>query len=266
MALRVEISIIYNMRLNIEEDSFQLKNEEIRQYSRQMILSEISLDGQLKLKKSKVLVVGAGGIGSTVLISLAGSGIGTLGIIDSDVVERSNLHRQPIHTLERTGLSKVESAKIFIQQLNPYITINTYNNRIDQRSSEIIKCYDYVIDGSDNALTRYIVNDLCVVNNKILISGASVKWESQITIYNYEDGPCYRCLYPNCPKSDQMMSCSGSGVIGISPNITGHILALQCIKLILGLSEILRKQMLIIDFLSDNYKKVKIRGKRKEYS
>jgi len=161
-------------------------------------MPDIGLDGQLKLKNAKVLLIGAGGLGSPACLYLAGAGIGTIGLVDADTVDESNLHRQVIHTEERLGMNKCQSAKIQVQQFNRHTKVECYETRLtSDNASEIIgKDWDVVMDGSDNAATRYLINDACVIFGKPLVSGSALQWEGQITVLNYLNGPCYRCLYP----------------------------------------------------------------------
>lgn len=229
-----------------------------------MILPEMGLEAQNKLKNSKVLVIGAGGIGSSVLLYLSGAGIGTIGVVDSDVVERTNLHRQVLHSTESLGEKKVESGKRRMLALNDFVNVQTHSTRISPvNARELIKQYDLVIDGSDNAMTRYVVNDACVLENKVLISGAAVKWDGQLTVYNLDDGPCYRCLYPICPKASQTMSCADNGVIGMVPGMIGVLLATECLKIITGNGTPMKKRLLVYDALNCSFRNCKIRGRKK---
>ena len=180
-------------------------------------------------------------------------------------MDKSNLHRQVIHSSNSLNIPKTESAKNFINSLNPNPKIVEHQTRLSQANAlELIKNYDIILDGSDNALTRYLVNDACISLKKPLISGASVKWEGQVTIYNLGNGPCYRCLYPKCPPSSSMMSCSGSGVFGPAPGMVGMVVASECAKVILQKGELLSGKMLLIDLLNLRFKTVKVRSMKKD--
>ncbi|KAM3139876.1 hypothetical protein pb186bvf_008118 [Paramecium bursaria] len=225
-----------------------------------MILPEIGLDGQKKLFNSKVLIIGAGGIGSPASLYLAGAGIGTIGLVDGDNVEISNMHRQIIHTNDRIGMNKCESAKIQLQQFNPQIKVNTYTYNLTQKNAlQIMKEYDIVLDASDNPATRYLVNDASMYLDKPLVSGSSVGWEGQITVYGL-NGPCYRCLYPICPKN--FTNCNDAGVFGVMPGLIGLIEALETVKILIG-QKSLQEKLILIDGLQGNYKSVRIRPKQK---
>ena len=256
---------ISSLRLSSEESDFPLTGDEMERYSRQMTLAGVGLEGQTRLKKSRVLVVGAGGIGSPVLMYLAGMGIGTLGIVDPDFVDKTNLHRQVLHSTSGIGSKKVESAKAFIESLNPNVKVEAVFDSIRQDNVlSIVKNFDLVLDGSDNPLCRYLVSDACCALKKPLISGACVGFEGQITLLCSGASGCYRCLFPECPKGSAVMSCSANGVIGPAPGLTGCIMASEAFKFICGLGEesLLCKKMLIFDLRRASFKVVKIRGRR----
>lgn len=225
-------------RLQQEQKQQQclLTNQDIERYSRQMLVEYGGIQGivgQEKLQSTSILVIGAGGIGSTVLLYLTASGIGHMGIMDYDVVEMSNLHRQVIHSTHRVGRNKAVSACQTMQQLNP--TIHCYAITMalsSENAMDIIKNYDIIMDATDNPLTRYIINDACVLSGKPLISGSAVGVEGQLTIYNYKNGPCYRCLYPPNPSTYQSASCSDSGVLGQVPGLIGILQSMEAIKMI----------------------------------
>ena len=253
--------------LSSESEDFCFSQSHLDRYSRQLILKEIGKEGQNRLTKARILVVGAGGIGSSTLMYLASAGIGTIGIVDGDKIELSNLHRQVIHSRDGIGQKKVHSAAEFIKNLNPEAQVICHDIFITpQNVTEIVQDYQIVIDGSDNAICRYVVNDACKKKNICLVSGAAVKWESQITLLCYKDSACYRCLYPECPNSKEVLSCSNNGVIGTVPGLTGVILASQALKVVLGVPDncLLFKKMLSVNLLSDSYKVYTIKGKNPE--
>ena len=215
-------SIPYNTTSIINKEP--LSKEEIERYCRQMLLSEIGSEGQLKLKESKVLVIGAGGLGAPCLLYLSGAGIGKIGIIDGDVVDTSNLHRQVIHNTPNKGLSKSKSAAQAVQLLNPFISITTYEEHLTRNNClEVCSKYDLLIDCSDNPATRYLASDVAVILNIPLVSGSAVKWEGQLTVYVNDstnknektDIPCYRCMFPTATPASAVCNCSDAGVFGL---------------------------------------------------
>ncbi|RHZ47532.1 hypothetical protein Glove_578g35 [Diversispora epigaea] len=210
-----------------------LKLKEYLRYGRQLILPDFGISGQIKIKNSSILVVGAGGLGAPTSIYLAAAGVGTIGIIDYDDVEISNLHRQIIHNESRVGISKVQSAKMTIEGLNSDCNCIAYNMVLDSSNAlDIIKKYDIVIDATDNVATRYLLNDACVLSGKPLVSGSALRMEGQLVIYNYRGGPCFRCLFPKPPPPEAVMNCSDNGVLGVVPGVIGCLQALQAIKII----------------------------------
>ncbi len=252
----------------------ELTKEEVERYCRQILLPEISMNGQKLLKNAKVLIVGAGGLGAPCLLYLAGAGIGTLGIVDGDCVEESNLHRQIIHNSQRKGVNKTLSAKEMLKLYNPLINVITFEEHLTNKNSlEICDKFDVLIDCSDNPATRYLVNDTAVVLNKPLVSGSAVKWEGQLTVYNRkstnndnnrDDTPCYRCMFPIPTPASAVCNCSDGGVFGPVPGTIGTLQASECVKLILGHEEkILAKKMLIFDGYDLGFKVIKLRGKNK---
>ena len=210
----------------------RLSQEEINRYSRHLILPEVGLKGQLKLKNSKVLVVGTGALGSPVLLYLSAAGIGTIGIIDFDTVDESNLQRQIIHSTNEIGNPKVNSAKSRINSINPNIDVIAYNDKLTSKNAlEIIKNFDVVVDGTDNFQTRYLINDACVFLNKPFVYGAIFRFEGQSTVFNADkNSPCYRCIFPEPPKAGLVPSCSEAGVLGVLPGIIGTIQASEIKK------------------------------------
>lgn len=196
--------------------SHHLNADDLERYGRQLILNEIGVKGQEKILNSKVLIVGAGGLGCPVSLYLAGAGVQKLGIVDYDVVEKSNLHRQVLHTEQRIGMSKAESIKLAILKFNSSIQCEAYTTSFSsQNAMDIVNDYDIVVDASDNVATRYLLNDVCVLKNKVLVSGSALRLEGQVTVYNYQNGPCYRCLFPKPPPPETVTDCSSGGVLGV---------------------------------------------------
>jgi len=226
-----------------------LSKEEINRYARQIVLPEIGIVGQEKLKRAKVLVIGAGGLGCPVLQYLAAAGIGTIGIVDEDVVEESNLQRQILYNKEEVGKPKAEVAERKLKILNPHINITSYILRLTAANAlDIIKDYDLIIDGSDNFPTRYLVNDACVMLNKFLVFGSIFKFEGQLSVFNYKSGPTYRCLFPQPPQDSP--NCSEIGVLGVLPGIIGTMMANEALKIILGIGEILSGKLFVFNALT----------------
>lgn len=237
-----------------------LSNDEIKRYCRQLLVENGIIDviGQMKINNSKVLVIGAGGIGSTVLMYLSGFGIGIIGIIDYDTIEISNLHRQIIHNNNRIGINKSISACTSIKLFNPFTNCHAITFPLNAINAiEIIEKYDIIIDASDNPYTRYIINDACVLSNKPLISGSAIGYEGQITIYNYNNGPCYRCLYPNPKISSSCSSCSDIGVYGPVPGIIGILQSMETIKIITSSSTTLHDRMILYDAIECTFRTMK---------
>lgn len=226
-------------------------NEEYKQYNRHLILDEIGYDGQQKLKAAKVLVIGAGGLGCPVLQYLSAAGIGSIGIIDHDVIDQTNLQRQVIYTHEDIGKYKAEIAVKRLSALNPYISFTTYTEKLSsQNAISVFKEYDIIIDGSDNFPTRYLANDAAILTNKPLVYGSIFKFEGQVAVFNYKNGPTYRCLFPNPPLPDEVPNCSDIGVLGVLPGIIGSLQANEVIKMICGLGEVLAGKILTFNALT----------------
>jgi adenylyltransferase/sulfurtransferase len=242
---------------------FKFTEEQIKRYARHIILPEVGGKGQEKLLNSKVLVIGAGGLGSPAILYLAAAGVGTIGIVDFDVVDLSNLQRQIIHNTERVGTSKVESARRTVEMLNPDVKVITYNTRISKENiMDIIKDYDVVLDGTDNFPTRFLINDACYFAGKPLVSAAMLRFEGQVSVFDFrnkEQSPCYRCLFPEPPPPGLVPSCQEAGILGSIGGIMGCIQATEAIKLILGIGEPLVGKLLIMDALSMDFRKVKLR-------
>lgn len=228
-------------------------------YNRQIILSEVGPAGQHKLANAKVLVVGAGGLGCPILQYLAAAGIGTLGIIDFDVVEMSNLHRQMLFGTSSLGKNKAEAAKHRLEDLNPEISIIAYAEKLThQNALELISNYDIVVDGTDNFETRYLINDACVITNRPLVFGSIYKFEGQVSVFNYQNGPSYRCLFPNPPQKNTVPNCSEIGVLGVLPGIIGSFQANEVLKMILGIGKVLSGQVLCYNALTSQTSILKI--------
>ncbi|HEX8378821.1 MAG TPA: HesA/MoeB/ThiF family protein [Pedobacter sp.] len=230
-----------------------LSAEEKLRYSRHLKLEGFGEDAQFKLKQSKVLVVGAGGLGCPCLLYLATAGIGLIGIADGDIVSVSNLQRQVLYDTSDIGLQKTEAAKIHLQNRNPLVEIITHPRITTQNVVECITGYDLIIDGSDNFETRYLLNDACVFSNKPYIYGALFKFEGQVSTFNYNGGPTYRCLYPTPPNADDVPACDEAGVLGVLPGIIGTMQATEAIKVITGIGEPLSGKVLMINLLLNSY-------------
>lgn len=224
---------------------------ELDRYARHIILREIGGAGQRKLNDAKVLVVGAGGLGAPVLLYLAGSGVGVIGVIDDDVVENTNLQRQVIHTDDRIGTAKVRSAEVAMRALNPFIEVRPYTRRLTAEiAGDLVADYDLVIDGSDNFDTRYLVNEVCVAKGKPLISGAITQWEGQLSLWHPgAGGPCYACVFPNRPSPGMVPTCAEAGVAAPLPGVIGAMMAMEAVKHLTGAGETLRGRLLIHDAL-----------------
>ena len=246
------------------EDKSTLSNDEYMRYSRQLLMKDIGIDGQRKLKAAKVLIVGAGGLGSPAGLYLAGAGIGTLGLVDADVVEESNLHRQVIHTEKNIGKNKTVSAKEAILNFNHHIKVITYETRLNNSNAkEIVDGWDVVMDGSDNAATRYLINDICMILRKPLVSGSALQLEGQVTVYGLRGGPCYRCMFPLPPPAHTVVNCSDGGVLGMVPGLIGNLQSIEIVKIILGFSDdqILNRRMIFFDASTMKFRNVKIRDR-----
>lgn len=240
-----------------------LTHAEVARYSRQMILTEIGMSGQLSLASAKVLVVGCGGLGCPSSMYLAAAGVGTIGLLDYDEVEMSNLHRQTLHTEARVGVAKADSIKFSLSQLNSCVKLIAHKSVLDSSNAmEVIKDYDVILDCTDNVATRYLLNDACVLSKKPLVSGAALRWEGQVTVYNYNEGPCYRCLFPSPPDPSTVTNCSDGGVIGAVPGIIGSFQALEAIKIITNSGNVLSQAMLVFDGLRQTNLKAKLRGRQ----
>ncbi|MBD2260951.1 molybdopterin-synthase adenylyltransferase MoeB [Pseudanabaena sp. FACHB-2040] len=246
--------------LNPNLDTIQLTKEEYERYSRHLILPEVGLDGQKKLKAASVLCVGTGGLGSPLLLYLAAAGIGRIGIVDFDIVDQSNLQRQVIHGTSWVGKPKIESAKNRILEINPNCQVDLYETRLSaENAMDIFRPYDIVVDGTDNFPTRYLVNDACVLLDKPNVYGSIFRFEGQATVFNYEGGPNYRDLYPEPPPPGLVPSCAEGGVLGILPGIIGVIQATETVKIILGQGNTLSGRLLLYNALDMTFRELKLR-------
>jgi len=240
--------------------STALSNEELQRYSRHLILPEVGPEGQLKLKNAKVLLVGTGGLGAPMALYLSAAGVGTLGLVDFDVVDRSNLQRQVIHGTGDIGRKKIDSAANSIAEINPNVKVVKHEVALSSENAlDILKDYDIVADGTDNFPTRYLVNDACVLLHKPNVYGSIFRFEGQASVFATEDGPCYRCLYPDPPPPGLVPSCAEGGVLGILPGVIGLIQATEVVKLILGQGEPLKGRLLLYDALAMRFRELKLR-------
>ncbi|MFZ0333175.1 MAG: molybdopterin-synthase adenylyltransferase MoeB [Candidatus Acidiferrales bacterium] len=237
-----------------------LTNEEVLRYSRHLIMPEVGMEGQLKLKKAKVLLVGSGGLGAPLGLYLAAAGVGRLGIVDFDAVDFTNLQRQVTFGTSDVGRKKLEAARERLSNLNPEIQIDTYETRLTSDNAlDILRDYDIVADGTDNFPTRYLVNDACVLLGKPNVYGSIFRFEGQASIFGYPGGPCYRCLYPEPPPPGLVPSCAEGGVLGVLPGIIGCIQAMETLKLILGSGDTLVGRLLLFDAMRMRFRELKLR-------
>jgi sulfur-carrier protein adenylyltransferase/sulfurtransferase len=242
------------------EPASELTVDEVRRYSRHLIIPDVAMDGQKRLKNSKVLCVGAGGLGSPALMYLAAAGVGTLGIVEFDTVDESNLQRQIIHGQSDIGRSKAESARDSVREINPYVEVRLHEERLDSENvMEIFAQYDLIVDGTDNFATRYLVNDACVLLNKPYVWGSIYRFDGQASVFWSEYGPCYRCLYPEPPPPGMVPSCAEGGVLGVLCGSIGAIQVTEAIKLLTGVGEPLVGRLMIYDALEMSYRTVKVR-------
>ena len=238
----------------------QLSHEEIRRYSRHLIMPEVGMEGQRKLKQASVLCVGAGGLGSPLALYLAAAGVGHIGVVDFDVVDESNLQRQIIHGTSVIGMPKLESARKRMLDLNPYIEITGYEEPLTSANAmDIIPHYDIVADGTDNFQTRYLTNDACVLLGKPNVYGSIFRFEGQASVFYAKEGPCYRCLFPEPPPPGLVPSCAEGGVLGVLPGVIGTIQATEVVKLIIGQGEPLIGRLLLYDALEMSFTTLKLR-------
>src|SRR6478735_7921785 len=243
--------------------SSSLSKDEILRYSRHLIMPEVGMEGQLKLKNASILLVGTGGLGAPLGMYLAAAGIGRIGLVDYDVVDFTNLHRQVIHGTKDVGKKKLDSAAETIADINPNVQIDRYDVLLNsQNAMEICAPYDLIIDGTDNFPTRYLVNDVCVLQKKPNVYGSIFRFEGQSTVFATDGGPCYRCLYPEPPPPGLVPSCAEGGVLGILPGIIGLIQATEAAKIILGIGTTLKGRLLLYDALEMRFRELKLRRNR----
>jgi len=241
-------------------DAATLSKDEILRYSRHLIMPEVGMEGQQKLKAARVLCIGAGGLGSPLALYLGAAGVGTLGIVDFDVVDYTNLQRQIIHSTADVGRKKLDSAAEKLKSINPFLNIRTFETRLSSENAlELFREFDIIADGTDNFPTRYLVNDGCVLSGKPNVYGSIFRFEGQASVFATEDGPCYRCLYPEPPPPGLVPSCAEGGVLGILPGLVGVIQATEVIKLILGTGDPLIGRLLLVDALGMKFRELKLR-------
>src|SRR5208282_470572 len=237
-----------------------LSKEEILRYSRHLIMPEVGMEGQLKLKQAKVLCIGTGGLGAPLGLYLAAAGVGRIGLVDFDTVDFTNLQRQVLFGTSDVGRPKITAAADRLRNLNPEIRIDTYETQLTSANAlELFKDYDIIVDGTDNFPTRYLVNDACVITGKPNVYGSIFRFEGQITVFGYPGGPCYRCLYPEPPPPGLVPSCAEGGVLGVLPGIVGTIQAAETLKLIIGKGEPLVGRLLLLDALAMKFRELKLR-------
>ena len=236
-------------------------NEQLERYSRHIILKEIGVKGQKKLLNSKVLIIGAGGLGAPAALYLAAAGVGTIGIVDADVVDLSNLQRQVIHTTNDVGKKKVESAAETMRAINPDVTVNTYYEFVSSENIlDLIKDYDFVIDGTDNFPAKFLINDACVMAKKPFSHAGIIRFKGQLMTYVPGEGPCYRCVFKNPPPKDAVPTCKQAGVIGAMGGVIGSLQAMEAIKYIVGVGDLLTGKLLTYDAVNQDFRKIKLPG------
>jgi sulfur-carrier protein adenylyltransferase/sulfurtransferase len=238
----------------------ELSGEEIRRYGRHLIMPEVGMDGQKKLKAASVLLIGAGGLGSPLGLYLAAAGVGRIGIVDFDVVDYSNLQRQIVHSTKDVGRPKLASAKERLEGINPFVKVETHEMHLTSENAlGLFSGYDIIVDGTDNFPTRYLVNDACVLTGKPNVYGSIFRFEGQVSVFATKDGPCYRCLYPEPPPPGLVPSCAEGGVLGILPGVIGTLQANETVKLIIGKGESLAGRLLLFDALKTKFRELKLR-------
>src|ERR1700728_2717548 len=247
------------MASTVIEVPVTLNKDEILRYSRHLIMPEVGMEGQQKLKAARVLCIGAGGLGSPLALYLAAAGVGTLGIVDFDVVDYTNLQRQIIHSTADVGGKRLDSAADKLMAINPYLNLRTFDTKLTSANAlDLFRQFDFVADGTDNFPTRYLVNDACVLTGKPNVYGSIFRFEGQASVFATKEGPCYRCLYPEPPPPGLVPSCAEGGVLGILPGLLGVIQATEVIKLILGAGEPLVGRLLLVDALAMRFRELKL--------
>lgn len=243
------------------QQEYGLNNDEIVRYSRQIFLPEVGVEGQLKIKNSSVLIVGAGGLGCPAALYLAGAGVGRIGIVDYDYIEVNNLHRQLLYAESHIGTPKVSAVAETLNRINSYVQVIPHKLQLDStNASKIIKSYDIVLDATDNVATRYLLNDACVLNEKPLVSGSALRFEGHLSVFNY-DGPCYRCVFPKPPPPETVTNCGDGGVLGAAVGVIGVLQALEALKIILDMPNILNGKLLLFDGLETKFRSINLRQK-----
>ncbi len=246
--------------IEVDRKPIKLSNEEIQRYSRHLIMPEVAMEGQRKLKAASVLMIGAGGLGSPLGLYLAAAGVGHIGIVDFDVVDFTNLQRQIIHGTSWVGRPKLDSARARMLDLNPHVQVDTYAEPLSSANAlKLFAGYDVIVDGTDNFPTRYLVNDACVLTGKPNVYGSIFRFEGQASVFDAKQGPCYRCLYPEPPPPGLVPSCAEGGVLGVLPGIIGTLQATETIKLIIGQGEPLIGRLLLYDALEMSFRELKLR-------
>ncbi len=247
-------------RINDVYKEITFANDEIKRYGRHLIMPEVTLEGQKKLKAAKILCIGTGGLGSPLLAYLTAAGIGNIGLVDFDTVDYSNLHRQIIHKTKNVGKPKIHSAIETMKEINPYVQVQPYETSFrSDNAMEIAKDYDIIIDGTDNFPTRYLVNDVCVLLGKPNVYGSIFRFDGQATVFWGEKGPCYRCLYPEPPEPGMVPSCAEGGVLGVLPGIIGVMQAIEAVKLVIGVGDTLIGRLVLFDALKMKFRELKVR-------
>src|SRR3982750_1362986 len=248
------------MPVDLKSAATALSNEEILRYSRHLIMPEVGMEGQQKLKAARVLCIGTGGLGSPMALYLAAAGVGTLGLVDFDVVDYTNLQRQIIHFTADVGRKKLDSAADKLKAINPYLDLRTFDTKLSSANAlEMFRDFDIIADGTDNFPTRYLVNDACVLTGKPNVYGSIFRFEGQASVFATDDGPCYRCLYPEPPPPGLVPSCAEGGVLGILPGLVGTVQATEAIKLILGIGTPLVGRLLLVNALDAQFRSVAVR-------
>src|ERR1700726_247677 len=254
------MATLSEIKPNIAKSEAVLNKDEILRYSRHLIMPEVGMEGQQKLKAARVLCIGTGGLGSPLALYLAAAGVGTLGLVDFDVVDYTNLQRQIIHSTADVGRKKLDSAADKLTAMNPFLNLQTFDLRLSSENAlELFRDFDIIADGTDNFPTRYLVNDACGLSGKPNVYGSIFRFEGQASVFATEDGPCYRCLYPEPPPPGLVPSCAEGGVLGILPGLVGVIQATETIKLILGQGDSLVGRLLLVDALGMKFRELKLR-------